>query len=242
MSVVPTFVAFKWKSDRTYRSIFGPDTVIALQRMIAKHYAKPHRFVCVTDDTTDLKGIETIPLWDDYASLPSPNGKHNPSCYRRLKLFAPDAGVLFGERVIAMDLDTVIVRDIAPIVDRSEDFIIWGETDFPRRQWYNGSLWSLRTGSRPQVWTKFDPKTSPKMAAKAGARGSDQGWISYILGPGQPTWGREDGIYSWRKHLLPKGGDLPADARIVAFHGHRDPWGYEAQHFPWIREHWGVAA
>ncbi len=236
-----TFVCFKWKAAPGYRSTFGPDAVLALQRMVATHYATPHRFVCVTDDADGLQGVETIPLWPDHASVRSPAGGHNPSCYRRLKLFAPDAGLTFGERVVAIDLDTVIVNDIAPIVDRQEDFIIWGESDFPR-QWYNGSLWSLKTGTRPQVWTKFDPATSPRTAKRAGARGSDQGWFSYILGPHEATWGRKDGIYSFRKHIQPKGGALPADARIICFHGHQDPWGYACQHVDWIRKHWGVAA
>ncbi len=237
-----TFVTFKWKPSSGYRSSYAPATVHTLKAMIARHYAAPHRFVCVTDDTTGLDGVDTFPLWPDFAGLKNPHGLHNPSCYRRLKLFSAEAREWFGERIVALDLDTVIVADIAPLFDRDEDFIIWGESDFPRSQWYNGSLYYLKTGTRPQVWTAFDPKRSPKMAADAGARGSDQGWLSYILGPKEATWGRQDGVYSYRKHLLPLGGDLPADARLVAFHGHVDPWGAQAQKLTWVREHYGVAA
>lgn len=238
----PTIVTFKWKPQANYRSKFTAQSVLALHAMVARHYQKPHRFVCVTDDRAGLESIETLPLWPDHGQLPNPNSPKNPSCYRRLKLFAPDAGEIFGERVICLDLDTVAVGDLSPLFDRTEDFVIWGESDYPQSQWYNGSFWSLRTGTRTRVWTEFDPKRSPAMAKAAGKKGSDQGWFAYILGPQEATVGRLDGIYSFRKHIFPAGGRLPANARLVAFHGHQDPWGQLAQQFPWVREHWGVAA
>lgn len=234
-----TFVCWRWLSPVGYRSVFAPETVYALQTMIARHYHRPFRFVCVTDQPKLLPGIETIPMWEEGAAIPSPSGRHNPSCYRRLKVFAPDAGKLFGERLVSIDLDTVIVGDITPLFDRPEDFVIWGESDFPRKQWYNGSLWMLKTGTRTKVWTEFNEETSPGLAQRAGARGSDQGWLSYILGPHEATWGRQDGVYSFRKHVFGQmGGALPADARIVCFHGHVDPWHYRAQQFAWVREHY----
>src|SRR5687768_16102126 len=91
-----TFVSWRWLSPVGYRSVFAPDTVYALRDMIARYYQHPHRFVCVTDEPKLLPGIETIQMWEDGAAIPSPSGRHNPSCYRRLKVFAPDAGKLFG--------------------------------------------------------------------------------------------------------------------------------------------------
>lgn len=237
--MIPTIVAFKWKPSPGYRSKYDGETVNVLRRMIARHYPKPHRFVCVTDDATGIDpDIEVMALWSDHANVPNPSGTRNPSCYRRMKVFAPDAGAIFGERIICIDLDTVVVGDLTPIFDRDEDFIIWGESDYPQHQWYNGSIWSLRAGTRPQVWTAFNPKTSPKEAFRAGRRGSDQGWFSHILGKGEATWGRGDGIYSYRVHIAPMGHQLPANARLVMFHGKQDPWAYHAQQIPWIREHY----
>lgn len=232
-----TFVCFKWAKEG-YRSKFGPETVRVLSNMIGRHYKKPFRFVCITDDKTGLDGLETMKLWDDYADVRNPHGLRNPSCYRRLKLFAPEAQAWFGDgRVVCIDLDTVIVNDITPLFEDEVDFKIWGESDFPRTQWMNGSLWMLRIGSKPHVWTQFNPQTSPKEAAKAGARGSDQGWMSYILGKDQPTWGREDGVFSFRKHVQPI-GRLPVEAKIVCFHGHQDPWSPHVNLTPWIAEHY----
>lgn len=235
-----TFVTFKWKAYTGYRSTFESEHVNVLFNMIDRHYTAPHRNICVTDDAVGIKGtIETVPLWKDHENVPNPNGANrNPSCYRRLKLFAPDAGKQFGERIVVMDLDTVIVGDLKPLFNRSENFVIWGQTDFPKTQWYNGSLWMLKTGTRSNVWTDFDPRTSPQMASKAGKKGSDQGWFSYILGPNEAVWTTKDGVYSYRVHLSVRNWELPADAKIVAFHGNQDPWGYYAQQIPWVRKHW----
>lgn len=232
-----TFVCWRWQPEPGYRSSYAPETVYALRDMIARHYAKPHRFVCVTDRPQDLTGVDTIPLWSECATLKSPFGRSYPSCYRRLKVFAPDAGQLFGERLVSIDLDVVIVGNLEPLFDRPEDFVIWGESDFPTKQKYCGSLWLLKTGSRPQVWTDFNERTSPQQAWHAGARGSDQAWLSYKL-PGEATWGRQDGIYSYRKHIGPHGGQLPKDARVVIFHGKTDPWDYRALQHPWVRQHY----
>ena len=147
-----TFVTFKWAPPVGYRSHFDAENVNTLFRMIRRHYDGPMRAVCVTDDPAGIdESIETMPLWDDLASVPSPHGAHNPSCYRRLKLFAPDAGETFGPRLVAIDLDMVITGSLNALFDRPEDFVIWGESDFPGRQHYCGSLWMLKTGTRTQV-------------------------------------------------------------------------------------------
>jgi len=144
---------------------------------------------------------------------------------------------MFGDRLVSMDLDTVITGALDPLFDRPEDFVIWGCSDFPT-QWYNGGLFMLRTGTRPQVWTTFDPDTSPEKSLRARCFGSDQGWIRYVLGSKEATWNEQDGVYSFRKHLAPKGDYLPAGARVVNFHGKVDPWSQPASHFSWIRKHY----
>lgn len=233
-----TFVTWRWKPPVGYRSTFAPETVYALQEMLRRHYPKPHRFVCVTDEPNALPGIETIPLWPDLCDVPSPIGHSYPSCYRRLKVFAPDAGAVFGERLVSLDLDTVIVGNVERLFDRPEDVVLWGESDF-RSQRYCGSLWMLRTGTRPQVWATFDPKTSPRLAMRAGCRGSDQGWLSYII-PNEATWGKQDGVYSYRKDLATRGNRLPPNAVLTAWHGKVDPWSYKAQQIAWVREHYPI--
>lgn len=233
-----TVLTWFWRPPDGYRSGFSAEHVNTLARMVARHYAAPHRFVCVTDrpDGLDPTLVEVVPAWNDFADVPSPHGGRNPSCYRRLRAFHPDVGAVLGERFLSMDLDTVVTGDLAPLVDRPEDFVIWGDTE--PRSWYNGSLFLLRAGARPQVWTKFDPARSPREAFKAGRFGSDQGWISHVLGPGEATWNVKDGVYSYRVHLRPRGGKLPTGARVVNWHGRVDPWSAEGQALTWVREHY----
>lgn len=232
-----TVVCWKWTPPAGYRSVFGPDTVNVLARMVRRHYRPDVRFACVTDDAAGLDpDIEVIAPQNDFAQLPSPHGGRNPSCYRRLRLFHPDAAAIFGPRVLSIDLDVVLTGDVRPLWDREEDFVAYGDTH-PSTH-YNGSMMLLRTGARPQVWNDFDPARSPELARLAHQFGSDQGWISYKLGPNEAKWTKADGVYSYRNEISKQGDRLPADARVVVFHGNVDPWSPAGQQLSFVREHY----
>lgn len=234
-------ITFKWK-NAAYRSKFSAHTVNTLRAMVARHYPRPHRFTCITDDAEGLHTkVRAFPLWPDLGDMISPHGRQNPSCYRRLRLFAPDAADLIGaDRFVWLDLDTVITGDMTPIWERPEDFVAWRGTAGLNP--YNGSMIMLKAGARPHVWTEFDPARSPLAARKAGFIGSDQAWIAFRLGPKEATWTEADGVYSWRMKLRRNRGILPADARIVFFHGHADPWHpWTQQQAPWVKEHWRLS-
>lgn len=234
---IDAVVCFKWRPAPNYRSTFGPQAVKVLRNMVARHFPRKHRFICVTDDARGLDGIETMMLWHDFADIPSPHGAHNPSCYRRLRVFAPEAKTWFGNRFVCLDLDTVITGDLTPLWERPEDFVIWGETN--PNSYYNGSMFLMTAGARKQVLERFDPKRSPLEAKAAGNFGSDQGWISRCLGPGEATWTTKDGVYSYNIHIRRNGGTLPRDARITFWHGNLDPWSPAAVAVaPWVQEHW----
>lgn len=231
-------VTFRWQPYEGYRSTFPAEAVNTLARMVARHYPDPHRFWCITDDRRGIdEHIKLLDLWPDLADIPNPTGpKRNPSCYRRLKLFAPEMRERIGERILVLDLDCVVTGDLRPLWNRDDDFVAWGETR--KDNAYNGSMILLRAGALPQVWTDFDPRRSPDRARAAGYFGSDQGWLSYKLGPGYPRWSKRDGVYSYRNHLEADGGRLPADARIVFFHGQTDPWDPEAAKLAWVKAHY----
>lgn len=237
MSVPLSIVCWRWTPPEGYRSSYPPETVNVLRRSVTRHLSMPHRFICVTDDPKGLDPeVEVIPDFGDFARVASPHGQKNPSCYRRIRAFAPDIDEYFGPRFVSMDLDTVITGPLDPLFDRPEDAWFWGETD--PRSYYNGSLFMLRSGARRKVWDEFDPATTPRAAYRAGRFGSDQGAISYILGRGEKVWTTADGVYSFRKHIATKHNALPANARIVNFHGRHDPWDYRSQQIPWVRAHW----
>ncbi len=229
-------VTWLWKPKLAYRSNFTPQTVNVLQQMVKRHYPYPHRFICVTDQTDGLNAdIEVVPPWNDFVKLQNPSGPKNPSCYRRLRAFAPNIGYTFGERFVSLDLDCVITGDLTPVWDRPEPFVIWGDT-IPRTA-YNGSMFLLTAGARPQVWTTFDPVRSPQQSYAARCFGSDQGWLSFCLGRGEATWTKDDGVYSYRNEIMAT-NVLPPNARIVFFHGDGDPWDAKQQRIPWVQRCW----
>lgn len=233
-----TVVTFKWKPTLGYRSLFLAEHVNVLRNMLERNLkSQPWRLVCVTDDPDGIdKRVKTVPLWDDYASIPNPSYTNGPSCYRRLKVFSPAAKRLFGSRILMMDLDVVIVGDISQVVDRKEDFVILGDTN--ASTWYNGSLVLFTAGARPQLWEQFDPVESPKRAQAMRHHGSDQGWITTCLGTGEAKFGPEHGVYSYRTEIMRNGGQLPKNAKIVIMHGKVDPWSREAKRHDWVQEHW----
>lgn len=227
-------VCWLWRAPG-YRTAFHVEHVNALRAAVERHYAAPHRFICVTNETEGFDaGVELARDREDFAAVPSPHGHPNPSCYRRLRLFAPDAGATFGERFVSLDLDCVITGDLQPLWDRPDNFVIW--RDPGGRTPYCGSMMLLRAGARLQVWNDFDPKASPQAALTAGCMGSDQGWIAHCLGPHEATWTAADGVLSYKRDALRR-NFLPAGARIVFFHGRPKPWDPEPRALAWVREH-----
>jgi hypothetical protein len=233
-----TVVTFLWRPPPGYRSTFGGEHVDVLRRMVRRHYQGPHRFICITDDASGIReaDIECFELWGDFATVGNPSGRKNPSCYRRLRLFAKNPGAFLGDRFVVLDLDCVITGDLAPLWDRPEDFIIWRSTTSGNP--YNGSMWMLKAGARPQVWKDFDPATSPRATVAARLYGSDQAWIAHRLGPNEATWSPADGVHSYRNEIQNR-GPLPPGARIVFFHGKHDPWDRDVwSRHAWVRENY----
>lgn len=228
-----SFVTWLWKTPN-YRTAFTAEHVNVLAAMIRRNYIIPCRIICVTNDATGIDPrIEIVPDREDFKDVASPHGKGNPSCFRRLRLFHPDAASDFGPRIVSIDLDSVITGDLRPLFDRPEEFVGWADALRPAQ--YCGSLTLLTAGARPRVWTDFDPERSPREAKAAGNLGSDQGWISHCLGKGEAQWTQADGVYSYRWDKV-RGGPLPANARIVFFTGEPKPWAEMG--VAWVREHY----
>lgn len=227
-----TVVCFKWRTPG-YRGVFDSSHVNTLRDMVARHYPDPHRFVCVTDDPRGIaSGIEILPLWDDYANVPNPTGGGRPTCYRRLKLFSADAGDVFGDRIVWLDLDTVICGDLRPLWNRPEPIVLWRN---PQNLWpYNGAMGMLNAGARPHVWTDFHPIRSPAQTHAARYRGSDQAWLSFKI-PGEATWSEADGVYYIGSMPNRDRRSLPGNAKIIFFTGGDPPW---KSPIPWAREHY----
>jgi hypothetical protein len=235
---VISFVTFKWTKPG-YRSTFTAAHVNVSRHMIERHYPHPHRFICVTDDPKGIDaGIEVIPIWTDHADIPNPSWPSGPSCYRRLKVFSKEFGQIAGERFVCFDLDMVFTGDLTRLFSRTEDFLIW-HTGNPRIP-FCASMFMMTAGKFSHVWDDFDPESSPKKALESQMKGSDQAWIAHKLGMKLAGWGTNDGVYSYRDHIIRNfAGKLPKNASAVVFHGKPDPWDMTAlQASPWIFDHY----
>jgi hypothetical protein len=184
--------------------------------MVSRHLTMPHRIACVTSTPDDIDPrIAIITPPGDFEDIRIPTwSSERPQCLRRVALFRPDAGAIFGERFVSMDLDCVIGGSLDPLFDTDHDFKMYRGTSLSRP--YNGSMLLMTAGARPHVYETF----SAAGAIAAGIRfvGSDQAWISQALGPGEATWGWEDGV-AWY------GSERACDeVRLVFFPGNPKPW------------------
>lgn len=217
---------------------FAPQHVNVLAKMFKRHLAEPHRFICVADSPAGFDpGVEFFKAPPEAVAagkLRTPEGARFPSCYRRLWMFSEGAKAL-GDRLLLVDIDLVVVRDVLPIFAHTQDFVGWRPfRDWGARLRYGGGIYLLTPGTRTVVWRSFKGQESIAKARAAGYRGSDQAWLSYCLGSGEVYWPKTSGIYSIRD-MAGSEQSLPADARLVQFNGPVKPW---KSPLAWVRNHW----
>lgn len=230
-------LCWKWGSNKDFRAQYYSQHVNILYAMLKRNLTIPFKLTCVTDDPIGVdSAINIYPLWNEpKVDLPP----MKPNCYRRLKMFSHDAKTMFGERILSIDLDCVIVGNIDDIVSRDEDFVAWNKGGVP----YQGGLILHRTGTRAYLWDEFDPKTSRALGKSKGYVGSDQAWISARLPEGEAVWTPRDGILSYKAHVrgdpeLKRTGELPSGAKIVFFHGNPKNDAPGMDRYKFIRDHW----
>jgi hypothetical protein len=205
-----------WKWVGWRGEMYKAHHVNVLEQMVKANLKIPHRFVCVTDDPTGVN-CETIPIWNDPEVMVQ---GRRPNCYRRLKIFSSEAKKIFNaDRLLSIDLDCVIFRNITPMITNDDFKIMMGKAS-P----LNGSMFLHTLGTRTTFWSSFGCNAQElvrkkEMATKVRLYGSDQAWMSYCE-PFAPTWNKTDGAYHFS--LLP--GDVPDDARICFFAGSHKPW------------------
>ncbi|MFP4538471.1 MAG: hypothetical protein ACLFPA_09230 [Dichotomicrobium sp.] len=217
---------------------YSGEDVSLLRGQVARNLEREHEFVCITDRPGDIEdGIRTVPL---DRRLHIPGGR-----YAKLQVFRPDAGETIGARILLLDLDTVIVGGLDPLVDRDEDLVLWRNPNFglKRRAYYNTSIMLVRAGTRTEFYTRFDPKRSHDEAARAtGWGGTDQRFVSWLAGRHEAHWTAADGIYGAGRlgDYCPGRATtvLPENARIVFFPGRRHPkMAKVRERHPWIKDH-----
>ncbi|MBZ9659784.1 hypothetical protein LB523_12080 [Mesorhizobium sp. ESP-6-4] len=214
------------------RITYKPEHVNIWADMVRRNLSMPHRIACVTDIPNGIDpSIDIITPPRDFEDATIPTwGPARPQCLRRLAMFSPNAGAIFGQRFVCMDMDCVIAGPLDSLFETDAEFKIYNGTAPDRL--YNGSMMLLKAGARAEVYNRFTVKD----AALAGRRfvGSDQAWISHILGAGQPTWGPKDGVNWWDRSK-----SVPAETRLMFFPGYFKPWQFvETVPDEWVSKHY----
>lgn len=225
-----TVLSWYW-IDPDSRAAYTAAHVNIWADMVRRNLSMPHRIACVTDMPEGLDPrIDVIAPPHDFDDWRIPTWRAGrPQCLRRLVMFAPDAARLFGERFVCMDIDCVITGPLDPLFVDDVDFRIFRGTA-PGR-YYNGSMMMMRAGARPQVFSKL----SLDGVIDAGRKfvGSDQAWISLVLGPKEKTWGPEHGVHWWANRAAAR-----ANCRVMFFPGSLKPWKVAENGDPLVSTHY----
>jgi hypothetical protein len=219
-----TFVTWLW-GDK-----YPAEYVYRLKSAIARNSYQPYRFLCVTDH--DLPGVYTTPI-------PDPDLTEHKGCLARLRLFdevwQEEMGIPVGERVVNLDLDLIVTGEIDGLWRRGVSFAILKGANIANPCPFNGSVFMLRAGEHTEVWNRFS--LDALATIKRYEFPDDQGWLWHMI-PDADGWkaGIASGIYAFQKRGWTSGDQLPANAKIVAFPGKRDPAQYT--HLEWVQRHW----
>lgn len=236
MLTVCTFLWFDPHGVRNPVYIYNDDHVRAVKQMVKKHLKTKHEFICVSDHVID--GVTTIPL-DMTTHVPGTR-------YAKLMMYRPD-GPLVGKRLLYLDLDCIVTKGLDPLIKRDEDLVLWRNPNFGQkgRARYNTSMILHTCGTRPEIWTDFDPKCTPQHLQKMWG-GTDQAWVSHRVRADEAHWTDKDGVYGAGRLgdvVDGAGTELPKNARVVFTPGEREPtMPHMKEKHPWIAKHHPMVA
>ena len=235
---------------------YGPEYVNRLYSGVRRHLELDFRFLCFTDDSSELRAeveAHPIPAFD----VP-PAWQRTP--WLKLALFRDDLAGIAGLSLF-LDLDILITG-------RMDDFFTFApnrpciihEWERPWQRLFrrrgepgNSSVFRFESGKSGVILDRF-------LAERDRALGQyrtevDQRYLAEGLGP-RKAWWPPEWVVSFKRHCLPAfprnllaRPRLPPGARIVAFHGRPNPHealvGYRSSRphrncrpTAWIAEHW----
>jgi len=221
--VIP-FVCFLWRGNGFTRPVATYDVrhVATLARMLERHGG--HRLTCIHDGVELPPGVAGIRMPDAVARL--------PNYLPKLWAWSPELHRQMPGRFACIDLDVVILDDLAPVLETHAPVLIW---DSARGEPYNSSLFTLAPGFGHDVWIEMTPGRVAEAQARAARWTGDQSWIAHMLGPQLPTFGEWTGVIRYRRSL--HAAAPPPGTRAAFLCGPMAP-DTEGRHAPWIARAW----
>lgn len=208
---------------------YTPVYVTRLWEMCQRWLTRPFRFVCLTDRPQELRGIERFQVPE--AASPA------DGYWQKVRLFDPTWS-LTG-RVLYLDLDSIVVAPLDPIVDYPSTFALCedelrrdmsrGDRDRRGRRivrLFNSSVMVWDVGVNHDLFTRWTP-------AVAEALSTDQDWI------GQQCPEAAAMPADWFPRISQVQPPWPRAARVVLC---KKPKNVQAvRRWPELAEWWGAA-
>lgn len=239
-------LTLKW-GDR-----YGPAFVNRLYRAVERHLTRRFRFLCLTDDASELlPEIEPHPL--PPLDLPE---RFARTTWLKLGLFADGLAGMEGD-CLFLDLDLLIVDGIDCLFDYRpgkrciiRNWKLRHQIFRKRPDVGNSSVFRWRAGAMQFAVDKFYAERDWALARFR----PPQTYLTHALG--EKYWWPEAWVRSFKRQSAPPfplnlltAPKLPPGTRILVFHGRPDPdealGGYRAARLhrrtrpaPWIAGHW----
>ena len=200
---------------------YTPDYVARLRRMVAKHTDQPFRTICLTDQPDAMpEGVEAVEI---------PNPYPYRGWWAKMHLFDPL--MPFEDRILYLDLDIIVLKDLAAFLDFPAEFAIapdsapnfLGKGRMKAIKAYNSSVMVWDHGVRSRLFTEFDPWCRRRLW-------SDQDAIAE-MSPGEKTFPLE-----WFTRIGPGSFPFPLEKKIglcTLIKNH-----VAVQQFGWFEEFW----
>ncbi|MGA0609123.1 glycosyltransferase [Caldimonas sp. KR1-144] len=256
MTAPVNVICMKWGS------MYGPEYVNHLRASVKRHLARPHRFVCFTDDGNGISSdVEVMPLPD----LGLPEGQRDLR-WRKLAVFREDLFDLRGTTLF-LDLDLVVVDSLEPFFSHPGRFLIIRDDDLfrskplrkinPARDRFlhsvgNSSVFRFEIGQHRYILDAYlaDPKGAAAryeisqqfQTAQLAAHGDlsywPRGWcVSFkndCVPRGLPSWWSDPSLPSGAKIVVFAGA--PKMSEVLAGGGHK--WYRRIGNVDWLRAAW----
>jgi hypothetical protein len=227
------FVTFLWNGDRWRPSDQGEEYVNVLYSAVRRFKKPPFNFTVFQKgaDVEKLKGPMTI------LPLKSPSWV---GCIPKLTVFNPC--FQFYDRVVVLDLDTIITGDLEDICAVEDEFITRGERQRDGSYLSGGDLLSFRNNSKitTLLWREISTnwKEIEGMCLRGTPGGSERAFyrkhvkdMSYwqAILPGQ--------LVDYKAEIRTNNNELPKNARVISCHGHPRPKEL-LKTVPWVKQYW----
>lgn len=189
-----------------------------LRHMVRRHLARPHRFLCYTEQPAGIDSdVEIRPL----PEVTFPPGPERG--WRKLGILDPQQTQLDGATLF-LDLDVVIMDSIDCFFDLPGEFCIIRDWLRGARNVGNSSVFRFEAGRHADVLRQFHARTAEVLARHR----NEQEYLSASVGA--LTWWPEEWCRSFKRHCMyPFPVSLwrtprqPAGVRILVHHGFPKP-------------------